>query len=629
VSTPLRRECRRRSSNEWDTAVECEVQGEDAGGGAFSEQNIATQRLTSSDAAITIRPADPTAVPVEKETWYFVSPPSWSRDISQAYDGFLLVRIVHRVIPARARVPGHDVLLTARCGHYLSQRLPIDEGLAGRTHKLQLNVESGWIDSRTGRVPTRQSFLGVLAHLRDVKIRGGYYYGYEVTSLVTAEVLKGEDAPFACCSSRGQVTSCHHPPSDVLTESGTRFPCEGEEHEVVRVHRVEPRFSRRTGGDKITVTGENFGLLGTQPIVRIGGRPCKRTAFWEPPQHCTNNRTDANLGETGVDRGGYCFAHECFNGLQDGLELQVDCAGRCLPCKRRAGKTAGHPPQKSVLVCETPAFGAADLPAVEFHMDGAGEGMDLSVSVEAAGAWMPLDAQHRADPSTQISCISPEARGFQVGGLGAAWGARVLGNGSQAEVVDVSFALPTAAGGLGQQGQVGGGGASYAVGSVRGRMQLASSMAPNSSFWSGGLAGAHDVTRGFVLKRDGAGRVLWVCELGGGGRAPNVTLHSVAPALPLPGLEAPATTTPPPGTCIGTACPHLHHLSRALAPDGSLGIRCALVPWEGISSSPQTACGPVVYSLSARACVRGCACAFQPPVPRRHTTRLACRGVEV
>ncbi len=185
VATPLRHECRRTGAS----SVECEVQGEDAGGRAFSDTNIQTQRVTSATAAITVRPADPTARPMERETWYFVSPPSWSRDISQAYDGFLLIRVLHRVIPARARVPGHDVLLTARCGHFLSQRLPVEEGLAGRTHKLQLNVEGGWVDSRTGKAPSREGLLGVLAHLRDIKIRGSFYYGFEVTSLLNVEVL--------------------------------------------------------------------------------------------------------------------------------------------------------------------------------------------------------------------------------------------------------------------------------------------------------------------------------------------------------------------------------------------------------------------------------------------------------
>jgi hypothetical protein len=326
VVTPLRQECRRTGAS----TVECEVQGEDAGGREFSETDIQTGRVTSATAAITIQPADPTARSLEKETWYFVSPPSWSRDISQAYDGFLLIRVLHRVIPPRARVPGHDVLLTARCGHFISQRLQVEEGLAGRTHKLQLNVEGGWIDSRTGKAPSRERLLGVLAHLRDIKIRGSFYYGFEVTSLLNVQVLKG-DALFPCCSSHGSVATCSLKPSTFLTDPHTRFPCEGELHEEVSVHKVLPRFARRSGGATITVVGENFGISGTHPVVRVGGVPCSRTTFWEPPAHCRNNRTDENLGETGVDRGGRCYPEECFNGLRDSAlaEMRVDC-GVCV-----------------------------------------------------------------------------------------------------------------------------------------------------------------------------------------------------------------------------------------------------------------------------------------------------------
>lgn len=42
---------------------------------------------------------------------------------------------------------------------------------------------------------------------------------------------------------------------------------------------MEPRFARRTGGATITVTGENFGLTGSEPIVRISGRQCQKTYF--------------------------------------------------------------------------------------------------------------------------------------------------------------------------------------------------------------------------------------------------------------------------------------------------------------------------------------------------------------
>lgn len=52
----------------------------------------------------------------------------------------------------------------------------------------------------------------------------------------------------------------------------------------MRVTRILPRFSRRTGGATITVIGENFGLSGSQPIVRINNVPCQRTYF--APQVC-------------------------------------------------------------------------------------------------------------------------------------------------------------------------------------------------------------------------------------------------------------------------------------------------------------------------------------------------------
>jgi hypothetical protein len=71
-----------------------------------------------------------------------------------------------------------------------------------------------------------------------------------------------------------------------------------------------PRFARRTAGATITVIGENFGIAGTHPIVRVGGHACTRTQFWVPPPHCHNNLTDTQLGETGMDRGGPCYPEE-------------------------------------------------------------------------------------------------------------------------------------------------------------------------------------------------------------------------------------------------------------------------------------------------------------------------------
>ena len=72
---------------------------------------------------------------------------------------------------------------------------------------------------------------GALSHLRDLKIRGGYYYGYEVTNLVSVQVVKSlDDGLFPCCSASGIVSTCTLKPSPLLMDPHTRFPCEGERH---------------------------------------------------------------------------------------------------------------------------------------------------------------------------------------------------------------------------------------------------------------------------------------------------------------------------------------------------------------------------------------------------------------
>ena len=541
VATALRHECRRRSNDAWDKTLLCEVQGDDAGGLEFSRANIEQQRETSTRAAISIKTADATAVPVEKETWFFVSPPAWSRDISQAYDGFLLLRIVHRVIPARARVPGPDVMLTARCGYHVWHKLSIDEGLAGRMHKLRLNEGGGWIDSRTNKPPSRQSLLGVFANLLDLKIRGGYFYGYEVTSLVTAEVVKGENAPFPCCDSEGGVSSCSTRPSPSLTDSQTRFPCEGERHESVRVRQVLPRFARRTGGATITVIGENFGVAGTHPIVRIAGRACMNTSIWEPPSHCRNNISDPHLGETGVDRGGECYPELCFNGIKNSetLEELVDCGGRCAPCEGGRGnlKPFGAPSQVSMLRCISPAFSSDELPAVPYHLDGHGESMDVPVVVDAMGRRSRM--ADRNDGAVQTSCISPESRGFQFGALDPVWRAHLVSNASSLQLLDIVFALES---GKEQQGGAG----SYEVGRFTGQLELESLSPSKRDRWRSSEAATG---RGFVVKRDATGQVSWACvvsAMGDGGIA-NVSLESVAAAIPAADIVPPPP--PPPGMC--------------------------------------------------------------------------------
>ena len=39
---------------------------------------------------------------------------------------------------------------------------------------MTLNENSGWMDSRTGKEPGMWDFVGMLANLKNIKIRGGY-----------------------------------------------------------------------------------------------------------------------------------------------------------------------------------------------------------------------------------------------------------------------------------------------------------------------------------------------------------------------------------------------------------------------------------------------------------------------
>jgi hypothetical protein len=121
-------------------------------------------------------------------------------------------------------------------------------------------------------------FLGVLSHLAAVKVRGGYYAGAESTRLSSVTITSGK-AWFPCCTLDGTVDLCNKKPSSYYNPDGLKFYCEGHMYRPVKVTRVLPRFGRRTGGSIVTVIGENFGLSGSSPIVRINGRACQRTYF--------------------------------------------------------------------------------------------------------------------------------------------------------------------------------------------------------------------------------------------------------------------------------------------------------------------------------------------------------------
>lgn len=84
---------------------------------------------------------------------------------------------------------------------------------------------------------------------------------------------------------------------------------------------IYPRFGRRSGGAIVTVRGENFGLTGSRPILRVAGRKSPRC--WYPPTEFV----------PGAPVGNGSLSSHCTNGLLDGGEDKPDCGGPdCPPC---------------------------------------------------------------------------------------------------------------------------------------------------------------------------------------------------------------------------------------------------------------------------------------------------------
>jgi len=295
--------------------------------------------------------------------WYFVAPSSFSGDMKGAYNGKLYFSIVHmEVADAKAKKDLKDplVVLQAKCGHYLWWA---PSKMETGTTSVMLNEDAGWKDSRTGKAAGVLDMLGVLSHLDHIKIRGGFFKtSAETTRLVSVRLVAGGRSWFPCCTLTNEVDMCAKKPTDWFSPSNLVFYCEGSLRKTIKVTNIYPRFARRTGGASITVEGQNFGLSGSQPIVRIGGRKCETTRFTASshtgaagreklnnkngnalltafddatdsmksmyPEHCWNGMKDdgtdtgfnygtaanpkyINQGETGIDTGGPCFPSHC------------------------------------------------------------------------------------------------------------------------------------------------------------------------------------------------------------------------------------------------------------------------------------------------------------------------------
>eukprot|EP00292_Cryptomonas_paramecium_P001391 CAMPEP_0113729228 /NCGR_PEP_ID=MMETSP0038_2-20120614/42415_1 /TAXON_ID=2898 /ORGANISM="Cryptomonas paramecium" /LENGTH=2134 /DNA_ID=CAMNT_0000661011 /DNA_START=259 /DNA_END=6663 /DNA_ORIENTATION=+ /assembly_acc=CAM_ASM_000170 len=203
-----------------------------------------------------------------------MAPLTFSGNFVNAYNGKIQFTIIHtEVSDSNAKkVPSPDIILQAKCGHYLSW-----EGTMDGDVSVSLNEFSGWKDSRTGRPTTAVDMLGVLNHLKTIMIRGGFYASAETTTIRDVSIMPGK-ASYPCCI-LGSIDVCSKQRTGYGQPSDLVHYCEGSFRKQIKVTRVEPRFARRTGGATITIHGENFGLSGSDPIVRINNRRCQKTFY--------------------------------------------------------------------------------------------------------------------------------------------------------------------------------------------------------------------------------------------------------------------------------------------------------------------------------------------------------------
>ena len=106
TATALRHVCTRPEPGQ---PLVCGVEGEDSGG----RGSEVLGRTIAADTRLRIAPLDPSDSPTEFESWYFTAPPTWSGDLSWAYEGSIMVRLEHTVIPPAAkRYEAPDVVAT-------------------------------------------------------------------------------------------------------------------------------------------------------------------------------------------------------------------------------------------------------------------------------------------------------------------------------------------------------------------------------------------------------------------------------------------------------------------------------------------------------------------------------------
>lgn len=417
--------------------------------------------------------------------WYFVAPPKFSGNLLVAYNGALSFKLWHPTQPTPGTPPaarssaGPDVILGTGCGFDLVlYNIIAAPTITPQVYFIPIYEEAAeWIDSRTRRRVRQLDFLEALSHVTSLRIRGGFFTGSETVQLGDVRIVPASQDEFSgrairpCCSPAGAVVQCISEGSmsvpgafrysnSSTPPSLTQFECGGSRigaSQRPRIDHVYPRTSRRNGGTKITVFGENFGLDGTSAL-RVGGQEGQCTFY--RAQHCTNGFTDYD--EENVDCGGqncpvcsYVYPH-CEDGVLNLDEEKIDCGGaNCAACKIM--NLSAHC-SNGILDFdeEAPDIGGADcLPGFCFDTRLAGDKTDRLGN--CGGSCQPCDPSVMIDvaPGTEYTmavCRTPaekgegdvgvsfirrddetefqscgydneQTRGFVYGGFGAEWAA--------------------------------------------------------------------------------------------------------------------------------------------------------------------------------------------------------------
>eukprot|EP00297_Palpitomonas_bilix_P015130 CAMPEP_0113881966 /NCGR_PEP_ID=MMETSP0780_2-20120614/8679_1 /TAXON_ID=652834 /ORGANISM="Palpitomonas bilix" /LENGTH=214 /DNA_ID=CAMNT_0000868901 /DNA_START=420 /DNA_END=1064 /DNA_ORIENTATION=+ /assembly_acc=CAM_ASM_000599 len=129
------------------------------------------------------------------DIWYFVAPSKFLGDQSAAYNGFLNFRLGHFEFSSggKGMIRDFDVILESAFARIsLGVKDVVPPWVGSSRSSLALSEYGGWVVIETGLAPTRHQFVQVIASLTGLKIRGGYYHGFESTWIDAVTLVEGD-----------------------------------------------------------------------------------------------------------------------------------------------------------------------------------------------------------------------------------------------------------------------------------------------------------------------------------------------------------------------------------------------------------------------------------------------------